>query len=198
MARYARRLIVWTAGVLLSLALLATLGIALFLWGIDPTVFRGRIERAATDALGRRVELTGALRWRPGLNFQIESLGGRIAAFNDAMEKLMWPEKRLGIQSIWTTSEDSEIPLESGYRLKVQKGTPVSLFASINAPQMQLLRNDNFFTRFIGGLIGRGLLRDVVLKRNLSPDFVVDRGHTFGQDLTDADKRALIEYVRTF
>ena len=110
----------------------------------------------------------------------------------------MWPEKRLGIQSIWTTSEDSEIPLESGYRLKVQKGTPVSLFASINAPQMQLLRNDNFFTRFIGGLIGRGLLRDLVLKQNLSPDFVVDRGHTFGQDLSEADKRALIEYVRTF
>lgn len=126
------------------------------------------------------------------------SVSGRIAAFNDAMEKLMWPEKRLGIQSIWTTSQDSEIPLESGYHLKVKKGTPVSLFASINAPQMQLLRNDNFFTRFIGGLIGRGLLRDLVLKQNLSPDFVVDRGHTFGQDLSEADKRALIEYVRTF
>ncbi|NBC47543.1 MAG: hypothetical protein GVY22_06050 [Gammaproteobacteria bacterium] len=30
------------------------------------------------------------------------------------------------------------------------------------------------------------------------PDFVVDRGHTFGADLPDADKEALIEYVKTF
>jgi AsmA protein len=79
MARHARRLILWTTAVLLSLAVLATLGIALLVWGVDPDVFRARIERAATQALGRRVELTGSLRWRPGLNFQIESSGGRIA-----------------------------------------------------------------------------------------------------------------------
>ena len=36
------------------------------------------------------------------------------------------------------------------------------------------------------------------LRNNLAPDFVMDRGHTFGKDLSDADKRALIEYVRTF
>jgi AsmA protein len=79
MARHARRLIVWTTVVLLSLAVLAMLGIALLVWGIDPDMFRARIERAATQAIGRRVELTGGLRWRPGLNFQIESRGGRIA-----------------------------------------------------------------------------------------------------------------------
>jgi AsmA protein len=79
MARHARRLILWTTGVLLSLALLAILGIALLVWGVDPDVFRPRIERAASSALGRRVELTGALHWRPGLNLRIESLGGTIA-----------------------------------------------------------------------------------------------------------------------
>ena len=126
------------------------------------------------------------------------TVSGRLAAFNDAMEKLLWPEKRLGVQSIWTTTEDSVVPLQSGYKLKVQKGTPVNLIANINAPELQLLRNDNFFTRIIGRLIGRGLLNDVLLRNNLSPDFVVDRGHTFGKDLSDADKRALIEYVRTF
>ena len=114
------------------------------------------------------------------------------------MEKLLWPEKRLGSKSMWTTTVDSSLPLESGYKLKVPKGTPVNLFANINAPNLQLLRNDNFFTRFIGWLIGKGLLRDVLLKNNLSPDFVVDRGHTYGKELSDADKRALIEYVRTF
>ena len=126
------------------------------------------------------------------------TVSGRIAAFNDAMEKLLWPEKRLGTQSIWTTTEDSVVPLQSGYNLKVRKGTPVNLIANINAPDLQLLRNDNFFTRTIGRLIGRGLLNDVLLHNNLAPDFVVDRGHTFGKDLSDADKRALIEYVRTF
>ncbi|MBL8235839.1 MAG: hypothetical protein JNM66_00365 [Bryobacterales bacterium] len=126
------------------------------------------------------------------------SITGRLAAFNDAMEKLLWPEKRLGTQSVWRTSQDSAVLLESGYKLKVKQGTPVHLFANINAPEMQLLRNDNFFTRLIGGIIGRGGLTGVLLRNNLSPDFVVDRGHTFGSTLSDADKRALIEFVRTF
>lgn len=126
------------------------------------------------------------------------SFEGRLAAFDDAMVKLLWPEKRLGVQSIWTTSQDSELPQESGYKLKIRQGTPVNLIANINAPELQLLRNDNFFTRFVGWLIGRGRLDNTLLRRNLSPDFVVDRGHTFAGGLTDADKRALIEYVRTF
>jgi len=29
-------------------------------------------------------------------------------------------------------------------------------------------------------------------------DFVEDRGHTFGAGLADADKRALIEYLKMF
>jgi len=29
------------------------------------------------------------------------------------------------------------------------------------------------------------------------PDFVTDRGHTYGSTLPDADKRALIEYLKT-
>ncbi|MBI2687959.1 MAG: hypothetical protein HYX27_16750 [Acidobacteria bacterium] len=126
------------------------------------------------------------------------AISGRIAAFNDAMEKLLWPEKRLAAQSVWTTTEDSAIPLESGYKLKVKKGTPVHLFANINAPDLQLLRNDNFFTRIIGFFVGRGALNNVLLRKNLSPDFVVDRGHTYGRTLSDEDKRALIEYIRTF
>jgi hypothetical protein len=40
---------------------------------------------------------------------------------------------------------------------------------------------------------------------NICPDFVVNRGHYFGTDrhgeepgLSDADKRALIEFLKTF
>lgn len=126
------------------------------------------------------------------------SVAGRMAAFNDAMEKMLWPEKRLGVKSMWVTDVASELPLSSGYRLKVLEGTPIKLLASINTPELQTLRNDNFFTRILGWLIGRGRLRNTLLRRNLAPDFVEDRGHTFAKDLSDADKRALIEYIKTF
>ncbi len=33
---------------------------------------------------------------------------------------------------------------------------------------------------------------------NSCPDFIEDKGHYFGTDLPDADKRALIEYIKTF
>jgi hypothetical protein len=31
-----------------------------------------------------------------------------------------------------------------------------------------------------------------------APDFVQDRGHTYGAGQSDADKRALIEYMKLF
>jgi len=37
-----------------------------------------------------------------------------------------------------------------------------------------------------------------LLKISKCPDFVLDRGHYFGTTLPDADKRALIEYMKTF
>ena len=37
------------------------------------------------------------------------SVAGRMIAFNDAVEKLLWPEKRLGVQSIIVTSTPSEL-----------------------------------------------------------------------------------------
>jgi len=35
-------------------------------------------------------------------------------------------------------------------------------------------------------------------KANKCPDFIEDKGHYFGTDLTDDDKRALIEFLKTF
>ena len=43
----------------------------------------------------------------------------------------------------------------------------------------------------------RGLVPDL-LKISKCPDFVQDRGHYFGTKLPDGDKRALIEYMKTF
>ncbi|MDN5850266.1 MAG: hypothetical protein L0H63_11650, partial [Nitrococcus sp.] len=41
-------------------------------------------------------------------------------------------------------------------------------------------------------------LVDPLLDLNKCPDFVVNRGHYFGTDLSDQDKLALIEYLKTF
>ena len=84
---------------LLSLALLAMLAVFLLIWGVEPDAYRARIERAATQALGRSVQLTGALHWRPGLNFQIESQGGRIANAEGfgSLPLASWQSLRLGI-----------------------------------------------------------------------------------------------------
>ena len=37
-----------------------------------------------------------------------------------------------------------------------------------------------------------------LLEVNTCPDFIEDRGHTYGRDISDQDKRALIEYVKYF
>jgi hypothetical protein len=37
-----------------------------------------------------------------------------------------------------------------------------------------------------------------LLAANKCPDFIEDKGHYFGTDLPDTDKRALIEYLKTF
>ena len=41
-------------------------------------------------------------------------------------------------------------------------------------------------------------LVDPLLELSKCPDFVVNRGHLFGTELADADKRALIEFLKTF
>ena len=41
-------------------------------------------------------------------------------------------------------------------------------------------------------------LVDPLLEVSKCPDFIVNRGHLFGTELPDADKRALIEFLKTF
>jgi hypothetical protein len=72
------------------------------------------------------------------------------------------------------------------------------LLASLDPPRIQFLRTNNILTRFISWLTGRGDLKHAMLDKNLAPDFVEDRGHTFGAQLSDEQKLALIEYMKTF
>ena len=127
------------------------------------------------------------------------SVPGRMTAFEDGMEKLLWPEKRLGGQSVMVTTMRSTIVRRDGSALEIPAGMPVKLIASVDPNQLLSLGpGGNWLTRLLGRLFGGKILWDTLLDKNLAPDFVEDRGHTFGSDLPDSDKRALIEFMKTF
>ncbi len=129
-----------------------------------------------------------------GIYVKNPSVEGRMTAFMDAIEKMLWPERRLGVQSIPVTSVDSTLVLTNGHQILVPAGTPIDLIARVNPTLMpRILRN-----RRVMELIGDRRLFDGMLERNQAPDFIIDRGHTFGADLSDEDKRALIEFLKTF
>jgi len=127
------------------------------------------------------------------------SVAGRMTAYHDAMEKLLWPEKRLGVQSMMVTTTVSKISRRDGTELEVPAGMPVKLFANVDPNQLiSLGPGGNWLTRFFSRLFGGGIIWQTAMDKNLSPDFIEDRGHTFGSDLSDADKHALIEFMKTF
>jgi hypothetical protein len=41
-------------------------------------------------------------------------------------------------------------------------------------------------------------MMEKLLEVNMCPDFIEDRGHTYGHELSDQDKQALIEYMKYF
>jgi hypothetical protein len=155
------------------------------------------------------------------------SVAGRMDAFNDAIEKLLWHEKRLNKESIWRTQNDCSLHLRKEFvpeRLHViramadsdgyikvgmiPKGTPINLVANLD-PDFQ---NTEVFIKIAQKLIKlkttnlsgdeaaaefNQLIPDL-LAANKCPDFIEDKGHYFGTDLPDSDKRALIEYLKMF
>jgi hypothetical protein len=123
------------------------------------------------------------------------SVDARMAAALDGLEKLLWPERRLGVQSIAVTSVDSELRLPDRRQpVKVPAGTPVDLIARVDPTRApEIIRNHVVLNLLSDRSLFRGFWR-----YNQAPDFVLDRGHTFGTDLPDEDKRALIEFLKTF
>jgi cytochrome c5 len=152
------------------------------------------------------------------------SVAGRMEAFNDAVEKLLWPEKRLNKASIWRTQNECSLHLRKEFVPKplqaladkhgyinigpIPKGTPLNLIANLEPDFGQI----DLFAKVAGKLIKisqeklsgeaaavewRKIVPDLIAA-NKCPDFVEDKGHYFGTDLPDNDKRALIEYLKTF
>jgi hypothetical protein len=133
-----------------------------------------------------------------GLYNSDPSVAGRLAAYRDAMDKLLWPEHRLGVKSIQRTTTQSKFKYEEGGSVCIASGTPVSLVANVDIITPERFRKDDFFTRLMCKVTSRGGLNDLLLLADNAPDFILDRGHTFGAELSDADKHALIEYMKLF
>jgi len=159
------------------------------------------------------------------------SVAGRMKAFDDAITKLLWPEKRLGLASIPRTTAESYIQVPATYvpkELQLSKpedgflhigpipaGTPIDLLANADldlSDRDKALERIKLMAKVEADLLkirgehldadaSRALLQNLVpdlLKLSKCPDFVQDRGHYFGTKLPDEDKRALIEYLKTF
>jgi len=96
------------------------------------------------------------------------------------------------------TTEKSSIIVNGQVRMsEIPAGTPIKLLASTNTADLPSIAQQNWFTKFLRELLGRKNFNELLLERNLAPDFVEDRGHEFGSKLSDEEKRALIEYVKT-
>lgn len=127
------------------------------------------------------------------------SVTSRMAAFEDGIEKLLWPEKRLGPQSIPVTTTDSTILIPGTTRmLRIPAGTPVDYVARVDPTELARLTTAVPVVNLALRLTPDDVLLSDLMRRNLAPDFVLDRGHRFGAGLPDADKRALIEFLKTF
>jgi hypothetical protein len=170
------------------------------------------------------------------------SVEGRIAAFDDAVEKLLWPEKRQDTDCattwglpfcppIYRTTQESYLQIfksflpsllhdlaeDDGYvRIgPIPAGTPIGLLGSLDLEitlsdpkrlaqllkvlvqvkkDLKRIKRDN-----LDEAQRKEVLKELVpdlLKVSKCKDFVVDRGHEFGSDLSDADKRALIAFLK--
>ena len=188
----------------------------------------------------------GKFRWEA-------SVKARMDSFNDAIEKMLWPEKRekdpiLGDKVpgfIYRTTATSYIKVALGFLPPglekllswgdwlqrffpwlfsegiimigpIPKGTPVTLLTNIDlesnrADLVKLLLKMKADLKQVEGAsdeeaakVFKNLVPDLI-KASKCPDYVVNKGHYFGTSffkeepaLSDDDKWALIEYLKTF
>ncbi len=153
------------------------------------------------------------------------SVKGRMEAFQDAAQKLLWPEKRDGIKSIKVTSAVTSLPdiflglkehLKEFDEMKLEifqlpAGTPVNLLMSFHPKHVGAViwaymkgvlggKSRQQFSSLIDQRREAGIeaAKAKLLELNTCPDFIEDRGHTFGSKLSDHEKKSLIEYMKHF
>ena len=153
------------------------------------------------------------------------SVAGRMRAFDDAIDKLLWPEKRLGKESVGRTTQASYLRIPAAFVPVVLRplvrddvlsigpipeGMPINLLANVdptaknivtlaaaaNEALLQMAAKKLSFDGAGGGDAVK-TLTSLLLSASKCPDLIEDHGHEFGTQLPDADKRALIEFLKT-
>jgi mono/diheme cytochrome c family protein len=159
-----------------------------------------------------------------GRPLQDASVAGRVQAFTDAAEQFLWLErrtdpqgavgpyvKRTGDRVTWLPLPDGLlVPLPPRYPVKVLGNLPLhDLSERLPARLAKALfggrggtaaaRKERIVREVLGDEILRRELRKLLLDLNAAPDFVENKGHErFVASLDDEDKRALIEFMKTF
>ena len=111
---------------------------------------------------------------RSGIFVKDPSVQGRMTAFNDGMQKMLWPERRLGVQSIPVTTVDSigddqrdQAARPDSRRARRSTTSPASIRRGCrHRPQQRaaepVLRRERCYRR--------------MLRNNMAPDFVARQG----------------------
>lgn len=74
------------------------------------------------------------------------SVGGRLSAYESAMEQLLGISPRLGVATIKKTTRSSKVYFQEGGYVCVPKGMPVDVIADIGTVAPPILRGDNLLT----------------------------------------------------
>lgn len=141
------------------------------------------------------------------------SVAGRLRAFDDAIGKLLWPERRGGPASIRVTTRPTFIRIPEAKvpeRLRplckngvleigpIPQGIPINLVANVDPSPANLARLIPVVNAALSGTpASLTKLIPALMAASTCPDLIEDRGHLFGTGLPDADKRALIEFLKT-
>ena len=91
------------------------------------------------------------------------------------------------------------------------RGTPINLLTNVHPKDVKSVllayvdgvlagRPKAEFSRLqaVNHAKGRAAMLKLLLEVSTCPDFIEDKGHYYGHDLSDDDKRALIEYIKYF
>jgi hypothetical protein len=80
----------------------------------------------------------------------------------------------------------------------VARDTPIDLVVNLHVAPRNHFVQDKLLDNMMCRITGSGAVNGLFLPMDNAPDFVEDRGHSYGAGLADAEKRALIEYMKMF
>jgi hypothetical protein len=149
------------------------------------------------------------------------SVEGRLARYEASMRELLYPETR--IEKIAKTTEEIGLKLTFPLtarripvplQLSIPKGTPVGLLGSLDLKQLvngelaeiqrelegkSLVQATSLLRKRLASIAGdKNRLLSTLSRYSNCRDLDESKGHTFGAELSDHEKQALIQYMKNF